>query len=135
VLPPPELLDEPPPQDVSVIARIASAATVNIGVQRNYCGHNKIPDPTSRSNERVPKSAARSAGCWSGPWCGQLGVKNGAALWEAAVVVTVTVAVAADVLLSEIVFGETVHVARAGAPVQASETFCAKPPAGTIDKV
>jgi len=52
---------------------------------------------------------------------------------DAAVVVTVTVAVAAEVLFKEMVLGDTKQVDIEGAPAQVSVTFPLNPPPAVKD--
>jgi hypothetical protein len=121
--PPPEL----PPQEVSVIPRVTSAANATTRVQTRLCSRRRSNDATTIKRNK-PVHTKIIGVC---RYIGLLGqpLSNGKT-HPRATVVTVTVAVCAAAPLSAIVLGDTAQVDPAGPPLQLNATLCANPPAG-----
>jgi len=122
----------PPPHETNVVPRHTKAAIANIEVQlKRVCRH-----PNNNTMNTSRRTARRMAGIGIG--CLRLILRllmNRSTVPRDPVVVTVTVAIAADEPFTEIWFGETEQVDVAGAPLQVRDTLWANPPAGAMPTV
>jgi hypothetical protein len=121
----------PPPHAVAVMPR---ESTQSKATPYSNCGrHGRrccfVPVNTARPN--VPEISAHTANGFfaGGQLCGCV------KLTELAAVITVTVAVEADVPVSLSEPGDTEHVDCAGAPLQLSATVWLNPPPGATETV